>query len=343
MRMLIMKDLLIFNYNSKQDALLVRDLKWILRTVDCYYLSRSWEGGPNIRVTFGRNTDPTKIQEIHELTKLTMKNILIDESEEKQVAEKYKKNASVLAKLEDKGQVSVMEKHGATKVIDNQFFFHNREITDLFNEIRFDLQELVMELYLYLEDNPIAAKEVFPVLFHYVSETYKVNDVNKGYFSFISHVHGFFELSVNQKLSYNESQFEENYQSQKPFLIKFEKEHTWFIQKWFNKWRELFLLLEKIVDGVIDAEYIETMKKTFASLQTNYSNDFHHHFSKYALKEGFVYDDSATAYRFLINLLYMSLPFLRVSALKKQQYIYMAYRYTEDTYNVNWREEIGVK
>ncbi|UZM98606.1 hypothetical protein OL548_29385 [Lysinibacillus sp. MHQ-1] len=46
-------------------------------------------------------------------------------------------------------------------------------------------------------------------------------------------------------------------------------------------------------------------------------------------KNNFMEKPEATAYRFTVNLLYLLLPYFNISALKKQKYIYMAYRVVE--------------
>lgn len=55
------------------------------------------------------------------------------------------------------------------------------------------LQPILEETYLYLYENEIKPEVMYPALFHAVSECYKVDGANKGYFSFISHVQGFLE------------------------------------------------------------------------------------------------------------------------------------------------------
>ncbi|RLL42879.1 hypothetical protein D8M04_15130 [Oceanobacillus piezotolerans] len=337
-----MEILLIFNYNTQYDSDLIKFLKKELQSLTRYYLTRSWEGGPHIKVVLDNETDIYQIEKISKSLQIWMTNIPINPMAEEEIITKYKKHASVLSKLEDKEEVSTMEKHGTVRVVDDPFFYHNREITHLFHEIRFDLQDLLSELYFYLIDNKIPIQAAYPILFHYVSETYKVDGMNKGYFSFISHVHGFFELAEKQQLSYNEESFEQYYQNNKTYIDTFAKEHAAFVHKWSEKWKDIFQVIQVKVDDVTDQSYIERIRREFTSIQSNFNNDFHHRFTKYADDERFVYDQSATVYRFLINLLYMSLPFLRISALKKQQFIYMAYRYTEETYQINWREQIGI-
>src|SRR5690625_99766 len=337
-----MNTLNIFNYNTNQDAYLISELTNRLLKDERYYLTRSWEGGPHIKVVFDKELDQSKIETIKGFLKPMLAKIAIDQAEEEKLKIKYKKHASVLSKLEDKQSVSTMEKHGAVNIVDDSFFYHNREITEFFHDIRLDMQPLLTDLYLHLRDNFIPIQGAFPALFHYVSEAYKVDDMNKGYFSYISHVHGFFELATKQKLSYSEETFEKYYQSNKTYIKEFEKEYSTFIERWLTKWEELFHLIKRSLPSIIDQTYVERIKEEFNSIESNFDNDFHNRFANYAKEHDFVNNDSATAYRFLINVLYISLPFLKISALKKQQFIYMAYRYTEDKYSINWREQIGV-
>ncbi|QAS52240.1 hypothetical protein [Halobacillus litoralis] len=337
-----MKGLLIFNYNAEEDARLVHKLTTILACVDRYFLSRSWEGGPHLKITFDEDTKASVIRRAKDDINQVMNEILINEELERQLIQKYERNASTLAKLENKEEASAIEEHGTIKMVDHHFFYHNREITDLFNEMRFEARALLTDLYMYIHKHNIKLSHAFPVLFHYVSEVYKEDGKNKGYFSFISHVHGFFELSKKQGLSYSEAEFEKHYQAERSSMVLFAEKHSGFINQWSTYWKKSFHKLKINIDDVIDENYLEEMEESFSSLK-EFTNDFHHRFSDYASKQGFIYDPSATAYRFLINSLYMCLPFLRVSALKKQQFIYMAYRYTEELNDVTWREQIGIR
>lgn len=342
MRINKMNTLIIFNYNTKQDAYLINELTNRLLINDRYYLTRSWESGPHIKVVFDRELDQLKVDTMKKALNPVLTKIAVNQAEEQKIKKKYQKHASVLSELEDKQSASTMQNHGTIRAVEDSFFYHNREITNLFHDIRFELQALLNDLYFHLRDTHIPIQGAFPALFHYVSEAYKVDGMNKGYFSYISHVHGFFELAAKQHLSYSEQTFEAYYQNNKEYIKSYEKEHNQFINTWLLKWEGIFNVIKEKIPYIIDQSYINRMKEEFSSIESHFNNEFHGRFARYAEDNDFVNNDSATAYRFLINVLYLSLPFLKISALKKQQFIYMAYRYTEEKYSINWREQIGV-
>lgn len=336
-----MKNIKIYNYNKSYDKNLIKTIINKLNNRGLYYISRSWENGPHLVITL-ENEDSSYIDDVVNKLEEQLLKIPTNEVQIEIIKKQYINNHHRISRLENKAcDETLLKEHGAVEVIDNKLVYLNEGITRIIHNCRFILQPILNELYFKLENELIDMAAIMPILFYEVSECYRENNKNKGFFSYISHVQGFFELSRKQKIPYSEEIFENEYSNiiEKINLYwTFEEE---FIGKWRVTWNDIMSKLKEEVPGYIDESYKNILYETFEALEKDYSNDFHKKFVEFAKKTNFIDNVDATAYRFLVNILYLSLPFLRISALKKQKYCYMAYRQTEQIYKLDWREVVS--
>jgi len=338
-----MKDIRIYNFDKSKDTDVIYSLTKYARDVKEFYISRSWELGPHIVITFGETTSLETIEDIKQKLEQDVRMIHVSEVEQGKIRQQYMKSVEAMAALEKKDVHDGFNHHGTVVVVDNAFHYYNTQLTNLIHQMRFELQPLLTDVYWEIHGNANFPMEALsPVLFHGVSESYKKDQQNKGYFSFISHVHGFFELSKKQSLSFSEEQFEQLFQKNLPAMERATREKAELIEVWTASWKKLFDDYKSLINGQIDEAYKTNIVSSFSDLEEGFTNDFHKRFVEYAKSTDFVNDQDATIYRFVINVLYLSLPFLKISALKKQLFIYMSYRYTEESYGTNWRKEIKV-
>ncbi|HHK5554028.1 TPA: hypothetical protein ACQUHI_004316, partial [Bacillus tropicus] len=338
-----MKDIRIYNYKKSKDHYIIRLLREYTKDIGAYYIARSWEHGPHIVVTFSETVPLEEILVLKNNIQQQIDQISIDPEQYEEIKSKYQKSLETIALLEKKEASNVLKEHGTVEIQENKFVYYNQELTNVIHQARIQLQPILEETYLYLYENEIKPEVMYPALFHAVSECYKVDGTNKGYFSFISHVQGFLELSKNQSLKYTESGFEMFFEKNISEVQTFANEHQDFIARWQREWQLIFeSYADRIIEN-IDKQYLKDLETTFSELEGKFKNDFHSKFAMYAKNTNFASNQNATVYRFLINILYLSFPFLKISALKKQLFIYMAYRFTETTYNINWRKEISLE
>lgn len=338
-----MKDVKIFNFSKATDTAFVRTV--IIRARDVrvpYYISRSWESGPHLAVTFDGSADDTAIEQFASGMRREAEAVQPDPRDDLQVREQYRKMVNRIAVLEEKDAPETMADHGTVKVEENRFHYHNPALTRIIHQMRFELQPVLEKVYFRLHEDGEPMPVLMPLLFHHVSETYRDQGRNKGYFSFISHVQGFLELSEKQNLPYTEADFEKRFRTHEHDIGALDAQGDPHIEQWKEVWGKISDSYKTEIHRNIDEGYLDTIRQSVDELDAGFQNDFHQQFIHYFRRTGFLADRDATAYRFIINVLYLSLPFLRVSALKKQQYIYMAYRYNETKNARTWREEIGI-
>ncbi|SEJ52731.1 hypothetical protein SAMN04488127_2103 [Bhargavaea ginsengi] len=338
-----MKDVKIFNFSKATDTAFVRTVIFRARDVNVpYYISRSWESGPHLAVTFDGSAEDAVIRQFAAQIRREAEAIQLNPDDELQVREQYRKMVNRIAVLEKKDVPEMMADHGSVKVEANRFDYHNPTLTRIIHQMRFELQPVLEEVFFRLHEDGEAMPALMPLLFHHVSETYRDEGRNKGYFSFISHVQGFLELSEKQNLPYTEADFEKRFRTHEHDIGALDAQGDPHIERWKEVWGKISDSYKAEIHRNLDESYLDTIRKSVADLDTGFQNDFHQQFVRYFRQTGFLADMDATAYRFIVNVLYLSLPFLKVSALKKQQFIYMAYRYTETKNARTWREEIGV-
>jgi hypothetical protein len=331
----------IYNYDRSLEETLLLFIE-LLMDGHSNFISKSWEGGPHLQIV--TRSKPTK--EI--ISKLKKKlDQLIDQhpleaSYVKKIQNQYERNLSLLSKLENKKQIKKIREHGEVEVCPFEFFFHNQLMTQLYVGERFKLNQLLMDTKKYLITENLSEAELFPLIFAKISNVYQQNGNNKGYFSFISHVHGFFELSEKQDRPYSESVFEKIYQEKQLKFEYLKKIHSKILERWANQFSQFYYDCLEQVDQLVDEAYRSELERTITELEKNFQNDFHQNFVHYSRQKNFMENSEATAYRFTINLLYLVLPFFNISALKKQQYLYLAYREVEKEKGITWREELGL-
>lgn len=338
-----MKNIKIYNYNKNNDCNIISIIVEALQNKHEYFISRSWENGPHIIISIYDKS-------LNYIEKLItdLRNEMYKEKVSEEYIEKLKKqyinNGKIISELENKGQnYNVLKEHGTIEIVDNDFNYYNTELTMAIQRSRFELQPLLNELYFILENKNISKETIMPILFHEISECYKDDNKNKGFFSYVSHVQGFFELSKNQKLPFSETKFYQMYDENFEKIDEFYHSENEFVNKWRTQWEDLMGSLKEYSERCIDDNYKQNIYEAFSKLKKQYENDFHRNFVKYANENDFVNNIDATAYRFLVNIIYLSLPFLKISALKKQKYIYMAYRYTNYIYGIDWRDIVNGK
>ena len=335
-----MKNIKIYNYNKNYDNDLIKAIMNSLKNTNEYYISRSWENGPHIIITLNNNISIQDASNIKSQIATKLAKIPIDKEYVKTIEEQYLKNQHIISKLEKKTyEENLLKNHQTIEIVENKFNYYNDGLTNIIHSCRYMLQPLLNELYLILENKKINSSIRLPVLCYIVSECYKSDKKNKGFFSYISHVQGFFELSKKQGLPYSEEMFETIFKRSFEDMKLYHDSNDSFIEKWSIAWTEIMNKLKTEIPKYIDDNYIKNLHETFSSLEHDYDNDFHKNFVRYAKNKNFANDIEATAYRFLINILYLTFPFIKVSALKKQIYIYMSYRYTEYVYDINWIEK----
>jgi hypothetical protein len=338
-----MKDIRIYNFDKSKDFQLIQSIVSQMRDVKDFYISRSWERGPHIVVTFGDSVGENLLFDFKNEIQKKVNQIHVSEKESLKIKEQYTKSLRSIAVLEQKNAIDQFNNHGDIEINETTFSYFNQDLTNIIHNMRFDLQPILQEVYFYVNDRDIQLYEFYPILFHSVSETYKEDGRNKGYFSFISHVHGFLELAAKQNLNFTENTFEEMFTNQFSKIQENENEHYEMIMKWQKTWSMIYEKYKPLIIDKVDNDYNDNIDKTIRELEKNFTNDFHKSFVMYYKDNEFISNTDATTYRFIVNVLYLSLPFLKISALKKQHLIYMSYRFTEEKYNLRWRKELGIE
>ncbi|MET3574190.1 hypothetical protein ACFFIY_11980 [Bhargavaea ullalensis] len=338
-----MKDVKIFNFNRAADTAFVRTLITRAREIGVpYYISRSWESGPHLTVTFDGDAEKTDLERFAGLMNVEADKIPAGAGELARIRAQYEKSAGRIALLEGKAVPAEMAGHGTVRIVDNRFDYHNPGLTRIIHDMRFELQQALEETYFRIHGDGEPATVLMPLLFHHVAETYRESGRNKGYFSFISHVQGFFELAEKQGLPYSEPDFEKQFRIHAHDISMLDAKGDPHIKHWKEVWGKISESYKSEILRHIDESYQETIRQSVGELESGFNNDFHRQFAAFFHRTGFLSNMEAINYRFMVNVLYLSLPFLKVSALKKQQFIYMAYRYNETLTSRTWREEIGI-
>lgn len=331
----------IYNYDKLLEEPLLSFIHTMMKKTK-YFLSKSWEGGPHIQlVTEEKLTDSKFNQLKNHIVKLKRSHFL-DEAYISRVKLQYEQNAQLLSNLENKTFVKRIRDHGEVEICLFEFDFQNAELTQLYLLERFEINQLLIDTKSYLLEKNVTEEELFPLIFAQVSEIYHDKGNNKGYFSFISHVQGFFELSDKQQMPYSEALFEEMYQKKNAGFEMIKITHSQLIKRWGEQFSKFYERCLSQIDQLVSEEYKVTLDNTIVELKNNFQNDFHKNFVSYAKQNNFMEKPEATAYRFTINLLYLTLPLFNISALKKQKYIYMAYREVEKRKGKTWKEELNI-
>lgn len=337
-----MKQICIYNFVKSFDKEIVYRIIDLMKGKDNYFLSRNWEGGPHVQLILSEEFTDKEIDIISEKLKIILSDKTISKELEESIKEKYEESSKILFRLENKKEKREMRNHGYVEVRDYEFYYHNNAMTSLFIEKRFELQELIIKTFLIVKRDNIDISHLFPVIFSKISDVYSIEGINKGYFSFISHVHGFFELSSKQNKDINESKFEEIYMKNIESIKENSTKYSELVEEWYESFNLIYEDIKLNLSSILDEAYKINLKETISELEIGFQNDFHKNFVKFSKNTEFMENDKVTAYRFLLNLLYLILPFFSISAYKKQQYIYMAYRIIEEKKGLTWREEIGI-
>ncbi|MCT6815556.1 MULTISPECIES: hypothetical protein [Lysinibacillus] len=331
----------IYNYDSslEQSLLLLIDELWDKHQ---YFVSKGWEGGPHIQLITKNKISQSEYDALKKRVSQLIEEQPLDKSYIDQVKKKYEQSSRLLSNLENKKNERAIREHGEMDIYPYYLPVHNERLTNLYMNERFRHYPLLLDTRKYIEAQSISVEELFPLIFSRISDVYHETNNNKGYFSFVSHVQGFFELSAKQEKPYTEKLFETFYLEKQSGLEAAEKAHSPIINRWFNYFTEFYGCCLSQVDELLDNHYKAELTRTIEELEKNFKNEFHKNFVAYSKKNNFMENPEATAYRFTVNLLYLLLPYFNISALKKQKYIYMAYRIVESKKGMTWREELGL-
>lgn len=331
----------IYNYDSslEQSLLLLIDEMW---EGNQYFVSKSWEGGPHIQLITKNKILNSEYIDLKKRVCHLIEEKPLDKSYIEKVKKKYNQSFQLISNLENKKNERVIRDHGEMEVYPFLFHFHNERITNLYVNERFRHYQLLLDTRKYIETQNVSVEELFPLIFSRISDIYHKENNNKGYLSFVSHVQGFFELSEKQKKPYTEKSFETLYLDKEPGFEVTEKVHSQLINRWVKYFSEFYGRCLSQMDEVLDNNYKVELNRTIEELEKNFENVFHRNFVRYSKSNNFMENPEATAYRFTVNLLYLILPYFNISALKKQKYIYMAYRVVEKNKGMTWREELGL-
>ncbi|ACA41486.1 hypothetical protein J2D69_17080 [Lysinibacillus sphaericus] len=331
----------IYNYDSslEQSLLLLIDDMW---NTNQYFVSKGWEGGPHIQLVTKNKISQSEYKTLKKRVHQLIEERPLDKSYMDQVKKKYEQSSLLISNLENKKSERAIREHGEIDIHPYFLEFHNERLTNLYMNERFRHYQLLLDTRKYIEAQNIRLDELFPLIFSRISDIYHEKNNNKGYFSFVSHVHGFFELSAKQEKPYNENLFETLYVERQLGFEIAEKAHSQLINRWYKYFSEFYGCCLSQVDELLDDHYKAELARTIEELEKNFKNDFHRNFVAYSKKNNFMEKPEATAYRFTVNLLYLLLPYFNISALKKQKYIYMAYRVVESKKGMTWREELGL-
>lgn len=331
----------IYNYDSTLEQSLLSLIDDMLKGTP-YFVSKGWEGGPHIQlITKNKILDFEYTALENRVGRLIEENPL-DKSYIEKVKKKYHQSFQLISNLESKKNERVIREHGEIDIFPYSFHFHNERITSLYVAERFRHYQLLLDTRKYLETQKVSVEELFPLIFSRVSDIYHEENNNKGYLSFVSHVQGFFELSAKQKKPYTEKSFEALYLEKQTGFKDSKQAHSQLINRWFEYFSEFYGCCLSQMDELIDDDYKAELARTIEELEKNFENDFHRNFVGYSKRNNFMENPEATAYRFTVNLLYLILPYFNISALKKQKYIYMAYREVEKNKGKTWREELNL-
>ncbi|MFJ8514977.1 hypothetical protein [Lysinibacillus xylanilyticus] len=331
----------IYNYDSslEQSLLLLIDDMW---EGNQYFVSKSWEGGPHIQLITKNKILNTEYTALEKRVCHLIKEKPLDKSYIEKVKKKYNESFQLISDLENKKNERVIREHGEMDIYPYSFHFHNERITSLYVNERFRHYQLLLDTKKYVETQNVSVEELFPLIFSRISDIYHEENNNKGYLSFVSHVQGFFELSAKQKKPYTEKSFETLYLEKQSGFEVAQQAHSQLINRWFKYFSEFYGRCLSQMDELIDDHYKAELARTIEELDKNFENDFHRNFVRYSMRNNFMENPEATAYRFTVNLLYLILPYFNISALKKQKYIYMAYRVVEKNKGMTWREELDL-
>ncbi|MGE7984979.1 hypothetical protein [Lysinibacillus fusiformis] len=331
----------IYNYDSslEQSLLLLIDELWDEHQ---YFVSKGWEGGPHIQLITKNKISQAEYDALKKRVNQLIEEQPLDKSYIDQVKKKYEQSSRLLSNLENKKNERAIREHGEMDVYPYYLPVHNERLTNLYMNERFRHYPLLLDTRKYVEAQNISVEELFPLIFSRISDVYHETNNNKGYLSFVSHVQGFFELSAKQEKPYTEKLFETFYLEKQSGFEVAEKAHSPIINRWFNYFTEFYGCCLSQVDELLDEHYKAELTHTIEELEKNFKNDFHRNFVAYSKENNFMENPEATAYRFTVNLLYLLLPYFNISALKKQKYIYMAYRIVESKKGMTWREELGL-
>ncbi|MFD1900436.1 hypothetical protein GQR36_11340 [Enterococcus termitis] len=124
-----------------------------------------------------------------------------------------------------------------------------------------------MDTKKYLITENLSEAELFPLIFAKISNVYQQNGDNKGYFSFISHVHGFLELSEKQDRPYSESVFEKIYQEKQLKFEYLKKIHSKILERWANQFSQFYYDCLEQVDQLVDEAYRSELERTITELE----------------------------------------------------------------------------
>lgn len=337
-----MKQICIYNFETKFDNQIIKDITSTVKSNDEYFLSRNWEGGPHIQLIFSNKYTEEEIECVASKLREYMKSKTMPKEQEALIKNKYEKYFANLALLENKKEIRSVKDHGLVEIRPYDFFYQNQNMTTMYIKKRFEIQSLLLETFELINSENLNPIHIFSSIFSRISNIYNEDGKNKGYFSFISHVHGFFELSKKENRNISEEIFEDIFKENIEIIQDTQVHHFKTIEKWSNTFEIIYKDLYEDVNNLVDSSYQKSIEDSINALNEQFNNDFHKNFVKYSQDKNFTENKKATAYRLLINLLYLTLPLFKISAYKKQQCIYFAYRLVEESRGITWREEIGL-
>jgi len=336
-----MYQICIYNYDTNLEWKILKEIENIIESED-YFVSKNWEGGPHIQIVSKKYPSEDMMLELKENLNGIFKLSRISKEEENKTKNIYQKGQKKMANLEQKSSVRDIRAHGIVEILEYNFFYHSKKLTELYIGERIRSHKLLMKTRKLIEDEEVLTDMLFPVIFSKISNIYKENEKNKGYFSYVSHVQGFFELSKKQEKPFCEEQFEKVYQEKCEAMRKTKIKYLEVIEEWFDYFRGCYEAYLQQLNELVDDSYYEELSVAVSQMEGKFNNEFHKNFVRYSKEINFTRNPKATAYRITINLLYLLLPFFNISALKKQIYIYMAYRDVEEQKRLTWREELKI-
>ncbi|MHA2700661.1 hypothetical protein ACXZ8K_08155 [Streptococcus agalactiae] len=319
--------------NSKIESIL--EINRIVKLItNRYYIDLDWLYGPNIMVVCEEKSEEKLV--LNALNELSnrYKKIEIDYTFKEQVYLNEQKRLSEL-ELRKLDKIRVY-KHGSliirpekTSIFNSNFQKHE------FRAIRFDLNDLYMEVLTYLKDVnlPSTILIYFITLFKKTSSIYYLGE-EFGYLSYLSHVMGFFS-NIENRLEKNK------------VLEKFEKiyldyrngEHLaedkiisgkidWIIdyfKKYYFKMVEYYNIINIKEYKSKEFGYFSYQEQfeMFKEYISNMDNSYHASLLNMDNLESLLLSAEMLAFRDVINLMYASLPLFEQSMLKKHLFCYI--------------------
>ena len=312
-----------------------------------YFVTREWNGGPNIEIVFSGN-DILK-EDIEKSINKYCKDIglFLSRDEIEKNISIYKKNQQTLLSMEKKRKIEIdSSNHLKVKIssLDMEYYkklYNSSEHVKLHFESRFILEPCI-EKAIYKINNKVDMLFLVMELFR---QTMNLFEYGEKYASmmYYSNIAGVFAIAKQyNKYDVFKNNYEKLYNEYDIKNFDYKEKDEEVVTCFKNAWDKIYVNCKKLVKNNVLSEEgyynLSEQEKQMIYNVSNINSDFHTAFINDEKLHDIVTGDIHLTFRSIVNILYNILPILNITFVEKNFCCYSIVRYIMEKYNTSWEE-----